>query len=135
MQRREPSERAYEPPWWLLTWAVIGAPVAWAVHLGARYPLVPLACGQESELILHAVTAASASGILLAGAASWRLFEKARGSSSVEAESIRCQRLRYLAAFGMGMSLLFLLVVGSELLPTFFVDPCAGVELGSESGT
>lgn len=135
MPEEKSHERRGRPSRWVMAWAALGAPIAWALHLGARYPFVPVACERSDALILHVITTVSGVGVLLAAVASWRLWACARSKQNHDArEGVRRQRLGYLAAFGIGMSLLFSFVIGAEVLPTLFLDPCMGVELGLEVG-
>src|SRR5690606_27935572 len=103
-------------PWY----ALFGGALGWALHIGLRYPLVPLACKRGWPLLLHGVTAVSASIAVGAAVVAWRLLRRTSNGPTA-------QRLRFMAQVGLLLDVLFLLVIGAELLPTFIQDMCAHV--------
>lgn len=118
--------------------ALLGAPLAWAVHLGARYPMVAVACEARSIWPLQAITL----GCLIAGALSLavairlsRGIEQARlgrGERSDEEELAprapderSRSRLAFLGRAGVLTSIVFLATIVAEGVTPFFLDPCA----------
>lgn len=111
------------PPALVAFWAVLGSALSWAFHIGARYPLVPLACQHDLSVVLHLVTALSVVGIAFSCWASWKLLRRGR-EPSVAART-RAQRWRFFGRAGLLLALLFSLAVAAELLPTFLQPPCS----------
>jgi hypothetical protein len=114
--------------------ALFGAPVAWAVHIGARYPLVLLACHDGVWWPMHAVSVACVLASLGALALSIVVWRRARAEmESVQGESAadpalrrRLARLGFLGRAGVVTSLVFLFTIFTEIIPVLFYEPCAG---------
>lgn len=107
--------RAQAPRWF----GLLGGPLAWGIHLGFSYLLVPTAC-RTSVLWLHAVTGVSLLiGVWALGTAVgvWRAARRAGGGVTAE-------RDRFLGAGGSATSALFVAVTLMEGLQPFLVDPC-----------
>lgn len=119
--------------------ALLGAPAAWAVHIGARYPLVPVACDARSVWPLVAVTL----GCLLGGGLSlavamWlsrrcdaagtrtprdRTDEELLAARAPDERAL--SRLALLGRAGVLTSLVFLGAIAAEGITPLFHDPCA----------
>jgi hypothetical protein len=105
---------------WLLVYAVLGGPVAWAVHLTLLYPLVHVACAWGSEMVLHAITISTslvAAGTVAVG---WRYLRH----PPAEVPEVVGRRVRTMSYIGMVLGLLFLFVIWIEAIPSFIGDPC-----------
>jgi hypothetical protein len=112
-----------------LWYAFLGAPTAWALHIGARYPLLPPACRADAVWLLHGVTVGCLLLALGSFAAAARVLARARTSETRGAEA---GRLALFAKAGVLFGVLFAGVIAAELLPTLVVDPCLGVGQGRE---
>jgi hypothetical protein len=99
-----------------LGFAVLGAPAAWAAHLGLSYFIVPRACATGTTLWLHLVTAATA-GVALA-ATVLAVQVRAGGRARDDAGA------RFLGALGIVIGALFFAATLVEGLPVVFIDPC-----------
>jgi hypothetical protein len=97
---------------WRLGGALFLAPLAWFAQLQLSYALVPWVCGRRAVLwaLAAIVVGAAAGGVALA----WR----AAGVAVVE------RPRHFLALTGLGLSLLFFLVIVSTTIPTFILRPC-----------
>ncbi len=105
----------------LLFFGVLGPPIAWAVRLVVAYPLVPVACQQESLLWPALLSAGMLAVCLGAGVvALWLLRVPGEGSEG--------GRARFMAKSGVLLSLLFAAVILMESVPMFFGDPCLDVQ-------
>lgn len=112
----------------LLWYAFLGAPVAWLVHIGARYPLVPTACAHDLMLVLHMITAVTLVLTLGAAVAAVVFVVRARPGPPSR-QHPPSSRVRYMALVGLAFSLLFAAVIAAELLPSLMQDPCVHVRL------
>ncbi len=119
-----------------LAWiGLAAAPLAWAVHMGARYPLVRLACDAGQTWLLHAVSlgCALAAGAGLASAiVAARRARPADPTLETDADVLgpsppagrRVALIGVLARAGIVTSLVFLGSIVAEAVPAFVHDPC-----------
>lgn len=117
----------------LLWYAFLGGPVAWAVHIAARYPLVPTACKAGAVWILHVITAACLA-VSVGAALSAVRVSRAVAPEAATAPRPPASRVRYMAWTGLGFSVLFGTAILLELLPALLQDPCADVRRSSWTG-
>jgi hypothetical protein len=118
--------------------ALLGGPVLWVLHIGLRYPLVPVSCEAGSEWPLHVVSIACTLGSIAVVAVAWRTLRDARRDVGARSgvgdepddpvtgspERRRLFRIAFLARAGLVTSLVFLLVIVAEALTTIWHDPC-----------
>lgn len=120
-----------------LAWiGLFAAPLAWAVHIGARYPLVRFACDAKQTWALHAVSLgcalAAGAGLACAIVAARRARPAEPGLES-DADVLgpsppaarRVGLISVLARAGVVTSLVFLGSIVAEAVPVFVHDPCA----------
>lgn len=135
MSYRNQHRRRPGPPASPLGWvALLGGPVVWAIHFGARYPLVDVACAQGSEWPLHAVSIACAlaDGLVLGVA----LVTMRRARRAAEAERMPDDplshrplrrasfRVAFLARAGVVTASFFLVAILAEAATTIVYEPC-----------
>jgi hypothetical protein len=110
---------------WRLWFGLLGAPLAWALHLVVSYPVVPLACATGSAVILHAITIITALVAACAGVIAWQDFRSidVRGDRA-PGDAIQVNR-KFLAGLGVSLSLFFLLVILVEGWPVTLQDSCS----------
>jgi hypothetical protein len=113
----------------MLWFGFLGGAVGWKLQLLVNYSLVPYACVRDMTLLIHLASAVSLGVALAAGAAalaSWRRTggypfgwegDDTEGGPTVT-------RSRFMAVAGLLMSGYFAMVVLTQWLPTFFLDPC-----------
>ena len=108
-----------------LMWIAIGlAPVAAAASFQARYMMVPFVCQSHWTWALHLL---SLTALVLSGAGFfaahhvWRLG----GREWPRDELGVAPRNRFLGMVGMLFSALMILLIVSQVVPVFFLDPCA----------
>lgn len=106
-----------------LWFGLFGAPVAWALHIGISYPLVPFVCATGREWVLHAITVVTALIALAAGVLAWRSWRRLRETAQ-PSDDPPAGRRTFMAFYGMFISGLFFLVTVAEGLPVFFLHPC-----------
>lgn len=97
-----------------LAFAALGAPAAWAAHLGFSYLLVPESCRWGTDLVLHLVTVAAALVAVAATVTASRVLRGAGDDASA----------RFVGVGGVAVGLLFLAAVLVEGLLPFLLDPC-----------
>ena len=106
------------------TWAGLAAgPGAWAVNLQVNYAGVPWMCGHH--LNFSVVLSVALATVALAGAfLSWRAaYAPAAWESELEAAR-EPQPLPFLAAVGIGMGVLFALVILTQGAASLVLDGC-----------
>jgi hypothetical protein len=108
----------------VLWFAFLGPPLAWVVHIGARYPLVPTACALELPWVLHRITLATLAVTLAATLAAASIWRRARSASVRNATA---RRIHYMAVVGAMLGILFAIVILAELVPALIQDPCLDV--------
>ena len=116
---RPARERARQQ--WPLWFGLLGSPLAWGIHLGLSYWLVPRACA-FGEVWLHLATVVS---LLLGGVAVWaaqRTWSSGRGAHAGEATGA-CNR--FLGATGMIIAILFIGAILMQGLQPLLLDACA----------
>jgi hypothetical protein len=99
------------------------APCAFLLNLEIAYALVPIACRRGDSLPVHLVHAAClllALGGALVARRSWR----AEGARWPDEEGGRTARSEFMAGLGLLVSLLFVLVILSQWIPSFGLSPC-----------
>lgn len=107
-----------------LWYAFLGGPLAWAAHIGARYPLLPFACRADAVWLLHLVTAGCLVVALGSFGAAVKLIGAQRRASGAGAQR---GRIDFFVEAGVVFALLFAAVIAAELLPALLADPCIGV--------
>ena len=108
-----------------LLFALLGAPILWALHLAASYFVLTLDCisaWNGAPWALAALTALFAAGSAAGGWTGWREW---RRLESEEADPEERHWTRFLLVTGMGGSVLFTVVIVAEGVAPAFVDLCA----------
>lgn len=114
--------------------AVLGASVAWALHLFFAWGLVELACtGGRNEVLglslRGMVAVATVAPLLIALAATavaWRLRRRIAGAEpTTGADDRRLARAGFLAAVGLALNLLVVVIIVFGGLALLMLEPCA----------
>lgn len=99
------------------------APAAFLLNLEVAYALVPTACASSTLLLVHAVHAVclvlAALGAMTA-LRRWRLT----GETWPGGAGGRLSRSRFMSGLGLFLSLLFVLVILAQWIPSFVLSPC-----------
>jgi hypothetical protein len=108
----------------ILLWAgVLAGPAAWMLHLQISYSLVGTACDTGQQFVMHLVTLGA---LLLAGtgaAISWRSWKRLPEGPMDEGDA-KETRKRFMALFGLVMSLSFVLVIVAAEIPNWVLRAC-----------
>lgn len=99
------------------------APAAFFAHLQVRYVLVPWACATNGQLWIH-VVGVLALGIAALGAIAARRTWSSAGQEAPGEASGAIPRTRMLGVMGVGISLMFVLVLLGQWLSAFFFSAC-----------
>jgi len=99
------------------------APAAFFAHLQVRYVLVPWACVRHGEAWIHVVGAISVALAALGAYAAWHTWQGAGREAPGEAGGA-VPRTRLLGVVGLGMSLMFTLLLLGQWLTAFFLSAC-----------
>jgi hypothetical protein len=99
------------------------APAAFLLNLEVAYALVPVACSSGSRLLVHIVHAVC---LLLAafGAITALRQWKLTGETWPGETGGRIGRSRFMAGLGLYLSLLFVMVILAQWIPSFVLSPC-----------
>jgi hypothetical protein len=92
-------------------------------HLQIRYVLVPWACATNGQLWIHVVDVLALALALLGAFVAWRTWQSAGREEPSEAAGAM-PRTRMMGVMGLGMSLMFALVLLGQWVTTFFFSPC-----------
>jgi hypothetical protein len=105
---------------------VLTAPIAFLVNLEASYIIVPRVCATGAEIPLHLVSLTMLLFAAFGGFIAWRNWQRTgRGDETVSrSEEPVMTRSRFMSIWGTLMSLLFILVILAQWIPSFFLDPC-----------
>ncbi len=96
--------------------------IAWAVQLQSLYLTSDYGCRHSQFQYNHLVTLLALVAAAAAGWISWRGYTGVAAESP--ADSISTRRKRFLNAVGIGMSVLFSLLILAQWLPTATGVPC-----------
>ena len=107
-----------------LQWfGVLAPPLAWLLSLGFGYSGAHAACHGSGMLPVHLVSVLALALAVLGGIAalaSWR-----RSGSEWPSDTTGVlERSRMLATLGLGTAVLFLLLVITQWIPAFVLNPC-----------
>ncbi|MDP9369755.1 MAG: hypothetical protein M3Q03_16045, partial [Chloroflexota bacterium] len=111
---------------WSLWFGVLGAPVAWSLHLLVSYTLVSPVCFDGGIIALHLISLALAAVALAAGLVTLREWRRTRGRGQVDIHGTGSRR-GFMALFGVLASVVFFVGLLMAWVPIFVVDPCEGV--------
>lgn len=106
---------------WMIMFAVLGAAIAWAIHLVAMYPLVQVACDRGSSAVLHLVSMLTLVPAVTSGGMALVVARRLRALS---ARDPWVERSLFAARLGFCMSVVFTGLIVFEWLPAFFLDAC-----------
>ena len=99
------------------------APAVFFAHLQLTYVLVPWACVRNGELWIHLVGALSVVLAALGAYVALRTWQRAGREDPGEAGGA-VPRTRMLGVIGVGMSLLFTLLLLAQWSTAFFLSAC-----------
>jgi hypothetical protein len=106
----------------------LGAPLAWALHLGASYLLVGLACANGWTGVrpaLAAVTVAFAAAAAWTGVLAWREWRRVAGRGRWEAlVSEPGGHTPFLMLVGVLQAMVFAPLILIEAAPPLMLPPC-----------
>lgn len=114
--------------------ALLGAPLAWTLHLLVAYALVAYACSENwggLRVALVIVTALALAGALASGMLSRRLWIRARAVDRPVDDrwdsrmGERTARVSFLMVMGLVMAGLFALGILYQVAPVLLAQPCS----------
>ena len=105
-------------------WAgLLLAPVAFLINLEIAYALVPPACSAHNLLPVHLTHLACLLLALVGLLTAWRSWSTV-GTSWPGDAGDPLARSRFMAGIGLLVSAMFLLVIVTQWIPSFVLDPC-----------
>lgn len=115
------EKRILHPRGQAVQWTgLLAGPTAWALHMQANYSLVAWACKNGGEIVIHLVTVAALLITAVGAFAAWRAWQQGRAE---EADG-EVSRTHFMGALGLLVSLMFLLVIIAQAIPSFVFHPC-----------
>ena len=118
--------------------ALVGAPLAWVVHLAASYITIALWCANRwagGAIALLVLTALGVLAAVATGALAWRLWREGQAALARDAEpgapgswdarlGERGARISFLALLALFMAAMFGYLIVLEGLPSLFAPLC-----------
>ena len=107
-------------------WLWVGlltAPLVFLLHLEANYALVTQLCQSTHKMGMHLVTLTALLVSAAGGLVSWRNYRAAGRKLPGDGATV-LERSRLMAAVGIFISLLFMLILVAQWIPQFIFDPC-----------
>lgn len=115
--------RSTHTPFWYW-FSFLSGPITWAVHFGLIYALGEFGCisgfAEGVEWVKTGVIVATVIGLVILAGSSWLAYTHWQTSGISE-------RQQFMAAVGLGLNLLFALVLIASAVPVFFLATCKGV--------
>ena len=99
------------------------APAVFFAHLQLTYVLVPWACVRNGEPWVHVVGALSVVLAAVGAFVAWRTWQSGGRQDPGEAGGAM-PRTRMLGVLGLGLSLMFALLLMGQWMTAFFFSPC-----------
>jgi hypothetical protein len=107
-----------------LQWfGVLAPPTAWLLNLEFGYSLAHAACHGAGMLPLHLASIAALVLAALGGAAALVTWRQS-GAAWPDDLSGAVQRSRMMATLGLGTAAFFLLMIFTQWIPAFLLNPC-----------
>lgn len=107
-----------------LWFSLLAPPLAFLVQLEANYALVSWACARGDRLPLHLITLAALVVAAAAWLVAWREWRAVRGPWPDYVTPAPSPRSRFMAALGMLVSALFIVLLVAQAIPAFVLTPC-----------
>lgn len=102
---------------------VLLAPSAWFVQLQTSYLLVFYACSSRNHFTLHLATLLFLLLSAAGGFIAWSNWRRA-GRKWPDEHATPASRTRFMAVLGLLTSALFFLLILTQGIPSFFLEPC-----------
>ena len=107
----------------LLVWiGVLGGPLVWACDLQVAYWLVYHACHTNNMLPLYVETLLLMALCVVPFVISWRIFRQFPAADRQGGQPE--DRARFLALAGLGLSVMFFIVLAAAAVPRLVLTPC-----------
>jgi hypothetical protein len=102
---------------------VLAPPIAWLLNLEFGYSLAHAACHGSGMWPVHLASVAALLVASLGGAAAFATWRRS-GSDWPDDMAGVMQRSRMLATLGLGNAAFFILVILTQWIPAFVLNPC-----------
>jgi hypothetical protein len=107
----------------LLLWiGVLGGPLVWLLDLQVAYWLVYRACHTNSMVPLYVETVLAAALAVVPVAIAWRMLQRFPDADRTGGQPD--DRARFMALSGVGLGVLFFIVVLASAVPRVVLTPC-----------
>src|SRR3954470_6357162 len=125
LEKKKRAEKEFSEPTGKL-WLWLGlliAPLVFLLHLEVNYSLVTQLCQSTHKIAIPLVTLAAILVAAAGGLIAWRNWREAGRKLPGEGGTI-IEPSRLMAAVGVFISLLFIVILVAQWIPQFFFDPC-----------
>ena len=99
------------------------APAVFFAHLQVTYVLVPWACVRNGEPWIHLAGALSVVLAAVGAFVAWHTWRRGGHDDPGEAGGVM-PRTRLMGVLGLGLSLMFVLLLLGQWMTAFFLSPC-----------
>ena len=103
---------------------ILGPPIAWLLHFQINYALVPHVCATHNHITLHLTSIFFLAASIASGVLAWSLLRQPVAPEQAMEVETMFDRPRFMAQVGMMMSVLFTLIIISQWIACFMIDPC-----------
>ena len=124
-ERKRRAEKEFsEPRGKLWLWlGLLTAPLIFLLHLEVNYALATQLCQSAHKIATHLVTLAAVLVSAAGGFIAWRNWQEGGRKLPGEGAGI-IEPSRLMAAVGVFISLLFIVILIAQWIPQFIFDPC-----------
>lgn len=126
-QQNIPSQPRSKRDRLLTGFAMIGAPVAWAIHLNVMYFLVQPVCRLGGEMWFHVITGAMLLTCIASAVVAWR--HRSGGASFEHLVNGEGTWRSFVALFGVTAAALFAYAILYQWFPVLATPACEGIRL------
>lgn len=110
----------------IATFAILGAPIIWALHFNVMYFLVQPVCRLGGEMSFHIASVIALVSIVAAAFTAWRVGRRVESSFREKLEGMGGWQ-GFVGAYGVISAALFAYAVIYSWSRVFFLDACLGI--------
>lgn len=124
-QQNIPSQPRSKRDRLLTGFAMVGAPIAWFIHLNVMYFLVQPVCRLGGEAWFHAITGAMLIACIASAIAAWR--HRGSGANFEHLVNGEGTWRSFVALFGVTSSVIFAYAIVYQWIPVLTTAACEGI--------
>jgi hypothetical protein len=105
---------------------LLGAPIAWALHLFGSHVYVPAACAGLPMWGLHLITVVALGTLAVSSILGYAVW-----TERIRPEGVYAASARQVATVGLLLAIFFLALILLQAWPNLVADPCGGIGVSS----